>query len=155
MPTSSAVLRDLLRKAEAAVYDNVRGIVLMGTMSGSYMAAYSDTRGFVAARSDGAEEGMYDTAPDDPVVVVAKCTRGDAGGQDSRHGRNRGGRAAPRRKPDELDGDHLHMDQRRPRMRQNTMDHSNINAESDMVITTTTEAAEIYGLNCSHNAELN
>ncbi|KAL4713304.1 hypothetical protein ACJJTC_018652 [Scirpophaga incertulas] len=123
IPTSPAVLRDLLRKAVAAVYDNERGIVFMGTMLGSYMAAYSDTRGFVAARSDGAEEGMYDTAPDDPVVVVAKFTRVMLEGRILAMAESVA-RGLPRgENPTSWTETTFTSAQRRPRMRQNTSDH--------------------------------
>ncbi|KAL4719026.1 hypothetical protein ACJJTC_018414 [Scirpophaga incertulas] len=41
-------------------------------MSGSYMAAYSGSSGFVTASKTGR---LFNTPPEDPVVVVAKCTR--------------------------------------------------------------------------------
>ncbi|KAL4719103.1 hypothetical protein ACJJTC_012468, partial [Scirpophaga incertulas] len=72
MPISTRVLWELLEEAEAAVYDNNRARVLAGNMSGSYMAAYSGSSGFVSASKTGR---LFNTPPEDPVVVVAKCTR--------------------------------------------------------------------------------
>ncbi|KAL4721391.1 hypothetical protein ACJJTC_014815 [Scirpophaga incertulas] len=142
MPTSSAVLRDLLRKAEAAVYDNERGIVLMGTMLGSYMAAYSDTRGFVAARSDGAEEGMYDTAPDDPVVVVAKCTRVMLEGRILAMAETVAGGLLRGENPTSWTETTFTWINGVAGCGKTQVIISNINTDRDMVITTTTEAAE-------------
>ncbi|KAL4705236.1 hypothetical protein ACJJTC_011530 [Scirpophaga incertulas] len=142
MPTSSAVLRDLLRKAEAAVYDNERGIVFMGTMLGSYMAAYSDTRGFVAARSDGAEEGMYDTAPDDPVVVVAKCTRVMLEGRILAMAETAAGGLLRGENPTSWTETTFTWINGVPGCGKTQVIISNINTDRDMVITTTTEAAE-------------
>lgn len=74
---SEALLQNLLRDAEAAVYDNRTSQVIMGTMSGSYMAAYSMAGGFVGLREEVAEgeRPVFNTPPGDPIVVVAKCTR--------------------------------------------------------------------------------
>ncbi|KAL4718518.1 hypothetical protein ACJJTC_002209 [Scirpophaga incertulas] len=73
MPVSGARLRENLEKAGAAVYDNDRGLVIAGTMSGSYMAAYSGSGGFVGQSP--LETKVFDAPEGDPVVVVADCTR--------------------------------------------------------------------------------
>lgn len=66
-----------LEEARAAVYDNDNSLVIKGKMSGEYMAAYSGTGGFVArdeeeSRRTGRQ--VFITPTNDPIVVVAKCT---------------------------------------------------------------------------------
>ncbi|KAL4702339.1 hypothetical protein ACJJTC_006945 [Scirpophaga incertulas] len=72
MPISTELLRNLLERAEAAIYDNDGAQVLKGNMSGSYMAGYSGSAGFVPTNKTGT---LFNTPPGDPVVVVVKCTR--------------------------------------------------------------------------------
>ncbi|XP_048480282.1 uncharacterized protein LOC119694816, partial [Plutella xylostella] len=72
------LLQVLLSEAEAAIYDNKNAIVLAGSMSGSYMAAYSSACGFVESEEDKTKikgAHVFKTPPEDPIVVVAKCTR--------------------------------------------------------------------------------
>ena len=67
-----------LEEADAAVYDNDSSKVLIGKMSGQYMAAYNNTKGFVGLVEDeqrGVGPPKFNTPTSDPVVVVAKCTR--------------------------------------------------------------------------------
>lgn len=73
-----ALLEIQLGEAEAAIYDNDKAQVLAGSMSGSYMVAYSATNGFVASdedRSKAEGKARFNTPPNDPIVVVAKCTK--------------------------------------------------------------------------------
>ncbi|CAH2104871.1 unnamed protein product [Euphydryas editha] len=72
------LLRVELGEAEAAIYNNDTHEILRGNMSGRYMAAYNTTAGFVgAAEAEGQNEEplIFSTPKEDPVVVVAKCTR--------------------------------------------------------------------------------
>lgn len=72
------MLQVRLSEAEAALYDTDKAKVLMGSMSGSYMAAYSGTCGFVAKdeeRSESEGTDIFATPSNDPIVVVAKCTK--------------------------------------------------------------------------------
>lgn len=67
-----------LEKSDAAVYDNNTSRVLRGKLAGEYMAAYNNTNGFVPLceeNSRQAERPVFETPPNDPIVVVAKCTR--------------------------------------------------------------------------------
>lgn len=78
MRGNEGLLRAKLGDAEAAIYNNDTGQVLHGEMSGSYMAAYGAVSGFVERdeeRSELEERDCFDTAPEDAVVVVARCTR--------------------------------------------------------------------------------
>lgn len=75
---TTGLLRVLLNEAGAAIYDNDNAKVLMGSMSGSYMAAYSGTCGFVESdeeRTESAGACIFKTPSEDPIVVVAKCTK--------------------------------------------------------------------------------
>lgn len=67
-----------LDEADAAVYDNDRSQVIIGKMSGQYMAAYNNNKGFVGLVEDekrGDGPPKFITPKSDPVVVVVKCTR--------------------------------------------------------------------------------
>ncbi|CAB0044369.1 unnamed protein product [Trichogramma brassicae] len=78
MRESEGLLQVRLREAGAAVYDNGTALVIKGEMSGSYMAAYSGSCGFVGLDEERTElEGRtyFNTPPGNQIVVVAKCTR--------------------------------------------------------------------------------
>ncbi|CAH2105844.1 unnamed protein product [Euphydryas editha] len=67
-----------LEEAQAAIYNSETRQVLKGKMSGTYMAAYNSTAGFVSAvESEGKDEEpqTFETPEGDPVVVVARCTK--------------------------------------------------------------------------------
>lgn len=67
-----------LQDSDAAVYDNATSQILRGNMAGQYMAAYNKTRGFVVMNEEKSrltEKLVFDTPDDDPIVVVAKCTK--------------------------------------------------------------------------------
>ncbi|KAF9408567.1 hypothetical protein HW555_011787 [Spodoptera exigua] len=75
---TEGLLRVLLEEAGAAIYDNDTSQVIAGEMSGSYMAAYSDTCGFVALDKDRTERSgttTFKTPQGHPTVVTAKCTK--------------------------------------------------------------------------------
>ncbi|KOB69843.1 Replicase large subunit [Operophtera brumata] len=75
---NESLLKVLLEEAEAAVYNNDNFQVIQGTMSGSYMAAYNATSGFVVQRedeTDRTEKPNFVTPVSDPIVVVARCTK--------------------------------------------------------------------------------
>ncbi|XP_050550003.1 uncharacterized protein LOC126910728 [Spodoptera frugiperda] len=75
---SEGLLRELLEEADAAVYDSATSQVIAGEMTGSYMAAYSATSGFVTLDEEESERLgtlKFKTPEDDPMVVTAKCTR--------------------------------------------------------------------------------
>ena len=75
---TEGLLRVLLEEAEAAVYDNVTSQVITGEMTGSYMAAYSATSGFVTLDEQETERTgriKFKTPQEDPIVVTAKCTK--------------------------------------------------------------------------------
>ncbi|KAL4703120.1 hypothetical protein ACJJTC_000179 [Scirpophaga incertulas] len=73
MQISARLLRDRLEEAGAAVYDSARSQVIMGSMTGSYMAAYGESSGFFAAQTEGTSALVPPRG--DPLVVVAECTR--------------------------------------------------------------------------------
>ena len=66
-----------LDEAKAAIYDNANSRVIHGKMSGQYMAAYNNTKGFVGLDESEGGDGppKYMTPESDCVVVVAECTR--------------------------------------------------------------------------------
>ncbi|XP_050563633.1 uncharacterized protein LOC126913011 [Spodoptera frugiperda] len=75
---TEGLLRVLLEEAGAAVYDNSRSIVIKGEMEGSYMAAFSESCGFVyldTAETDRLGKIKFSAPEDDPMVVTAKCTK--------------------------------------------------------------------------------
>ncbi|XP_063823084.1 uncharacterized protein LOC135073021 [Ostrinia nubilalis] len=75
---SARLLGALMEEAEAAIYNSDTATVLHGKMAGTYMAAYSNTCGFVSLNEEKTEiEGNthFNTPPEDPIVVVAKCTK--------------------------------------------------------------------------------
>lgn len=75
---NEGLLAVLLEEANAAVYNNETAQVLKGQMAGSYMAAFNMTKGLVELDSTQTEQAgtlVFQTPPEDPIVVVAKCTR--------------------------------------------------------------------------------
>ncbi|KAL4713285.1 hypothetical protein ACJJTC_018633 [Scirpophaga incertulas] len=77
MRISARLLQEKLKKEGAAVYDGFRSQVLLGTMTGSYMAAYGDGCGFVQpSNADTNSVQTFTAAPGDPLLVVAESTRG-------------------------------------------------------------------------------
>ncbi|XP_072948186.1 uncharacterized protein [Epargyreus clarus] len=72
------LLKERLEKSEAAIYDNNTSQNIMGEETSRHMAAYSATRGFIArdeeeSKRTGREK--FCTPPDDPIIVIARCTR--------------------------------------------------------------------------------
>ncbi|KAF9422271.1 hypothetical protein HW555_002080 [Spodoptera exigua] len=79
---TEGLLGVLLKEAGAAVYYNATSQVIAGEMTGSYMAAYSATSGFVALDQEESERtgtARFETPKGDSIVVTAK---NNAGGQD-------------------------------------------------------------------------
>ncbi|KAL4717996.1 hypothetical protein ACJJTC_013036 [Scirpophaga incertulas] len=75
MPISEKLLRERLEAAGAVEYDTVKCKVLVGEMTGSYMIAYSASGGFLPTE-EGSGGGLQCTATqNDPLVVLAECTR--------------------------------------------------------------------------------
>lgn len=67
-----------LEESDAAVYDNNTSQVLRGHVAGQYMAAYNLTSGFVPLDEEmtrQVERLVFKTPQNDPIVVVAKCTK--------------------------------------------------------------------------------
>ncbi|KAL4703179.1 hypothetical protein ACJJTC_007675 [Scirpophaga incertulas] len=76
MRISTRLLQEKLKKEGAAVYDGFGSQVLLGTMTGSYMAAYGDGCGFVQpSNADTNSVQTFTAAPGDPLLVVAESTR--------------------------------------------------------------------------------
>ncbi|XP_050563196.1 uncharacterized protein LOC118276113 isoform X1 [Spodoptera frugiperda] len=72
------ILDDRLEAAEAVIYDNNTSRVLRGTSISRSMAAYNATAGFVSLdekESNRCGVVKFKTPPNDSLVVVAKCTR--------------------------------------------------------------------------------
>ena len=139
------LLQIQLKEAEAAVYDNERSLTIHGQISGSYMAAYSNTCGFVSLDEErGKEDGklVFKTPPDDSLVVLAKCTKvmlddrilgmANAVSGDLSHGR----------RPEHWTQPTISWVNGVPGCGKTTWVMSQIDTERDMIITTTTEAAK-------------
>lgn len=75
------LLEEKLDEAEASIYNNNTSRVVVGNESPfqhSHMAAYSATCGFVFLNEESTIKNnrpKFKTPPNDPIVVVAKCTR--------------------------------------------------------------------------------
>ncbi|XP_050553864.1 uncharacterized protein LOC126911310 [Spodoptera frugiperda] len=72
------ILNDRLEAAEAVIYDNSTSKVLRGASISRSMAAYNATAGFVSLdekESDQRGVVKFRTPPEDSLVVVARCTR--------------------------------------------------------------------------------
>ncbi|XP_069361305.1 uncharacterized protein [Maniola hyperantus] len=75
---NTGLLKVRLREAEASIYNNNTSEIVIGEEGGDHMAAYNTKRGFVELDEEGTKESgkpKFRTDPDDPVVVVARCTR--------------------------------------------------------------------------------
>lgn len=72
------ILDDRLEAAEAVIYDNSTSKVLRGASISRSMAAYNATAGFVSLDEKETEKHgvvKFKTPPEDSLVVVARCTR--------------------------------------------------------------------------------
>lgn len=75
---NEGLLNVRLEEADAAIYNNDTSLVIKGTMKGRYMAAYNSESGFVALDESETErtgKPKYETPPNDPIVVIARCTK--------------------------------------------------------------------------------
>lgn len=137
-------LQNRLREAEAAVYDNDTSKVILGQMSGSYMAAYSNTCGFVSLDEEqNEEEGkiVFKTPPGDPVVVVAKCTKVMLDDRILEMANTISGDLSDGKIPEHWVQPTIEWVNGVPGCGKTTWVMSQIDAERDMIVTTTTEAA--------------
>ncbi|KAL4705609.1 hypothetical protein ACJJTC_012856 [Scirpophaga incertulas] len=75
MPISRKLLRERLEAAGAAVYDIIKGEVLVGDMTVSYMMAYSASGGFLPTKKGSGDDFKCKTPRNDPLVVMAEYTR--------------------------------------------------------------------------------
>lgn len=75
---NEGLLNVQLVEAEAAIYDNDKSQIIKGKMSGQYMAAFSSTGGFVPLNERETQRTgklTFLTPPNDPIVVTARCTK--------------------------------------------------------------------------------
>jgi hypothetical protein len=139
------LLRARLSEAEAAVYDNDTSTVIHGKMSGSYMAAYSNTGGFVVLDDERMERDkppVFITPPQDPIVVVAKCTKVMLDGRILDMANAISGDLSDGKKPAHWTKPTISWVNGVPGCGKTTWVMSQINIDRDIVVTTTTETAK-------------
>lgn len=140
------LLRARLRDAEAAIYDNDTSTVLHGEKSGSYMAAYSTTSGFVGLDEESTveEEGklVFKTPPGDQIVVIAKCTKVMLDDRILEMANTVSGDLSEGKTPEHWTNPTISWVNGVPGCGKTTWVMSQIDIERDIIVTTTTEAAK-------------
>ncbi|KAF9415654.1 hypothetical protein HW555_006753 [Spodoptera exigua] len=142
---TEGLLGVLLKEAGAAVYDNATSQVIAGEMTGSYMAAYSATSGFVALDQEESERtgtARFKTPKGDSIVVTAKCTRIMLEDRILEMAQAISGTAEPPALQGSWAVPKIQWVNGVPGCGKTTWVVSHFNEEEDMVATTTTEAAK-------------